>query len=259
MMQKRLPIIADLHTHTVKSHLGQSTLSENIRAAKRKQLLGLGITEYGPKYNNSNFKTEIFKINQYIPHIIDGIKMYFGVECNVMDMYSARIDLELEEVVHLDYVIASYHKQSEFDDNIISDIKTTSMLCSLAQNPAVMIIGHPDRYIIGFDIDKVLSICKTNHKIIELNSFRLHIPQNRELMKEILLKCKEMKIPICVTSDAHISYQIGDFSSAIDLLNETDFPDELIINNDADKLEQYIEDYKKLRQIAIDNKTRKRM
>ena len=68
-----------------------------------------------------------------------------------------------------------------------------------------------------------------------------------------------MKIPICVTSDAHIANQVGDFSEAISLLDETEFPDDLIINNDEEKLEQYIRDYKKLRQIAVDRKKTRKM
>ena len=54
-------IVADLHTHTVKSPFGQSTLSENIGAAKSKGLEIIAVTEYGPQYNNNNFKKEIFK------------------------------------------------------------------------------------------------------------------------------------------------------------------------------------------------------
>ena len=47
-------------------------------------------------------------------------------------------------------------------------------------------------------------------------------------------------MPIVLSSDAHISYDIANYCFIWPLLQETEFPDELILNYDTEKFMQYI-------------------
>ena len=48
--------------------------------------------------------------------------------------------------------------------------------------------------------------------------------------------CKKYNVTIVMNSDAHFCTKIGEFKEAIDMLASIDFPEELIINSDPEKL-----------------------
>ena len=52
--------------------------------------------------------------------------------------------------------------------------------------------------------------------------------------------CKQYEVPIVLSSDAHISYDVANYSFIWPLLQETEFPDELILNYDIEKFMEYI-------------------
>ena len=47
-------------------------------------------------------------------------------------------------------------------------------------------------------------------------------------------------VPLILSSDAHISFQIADYSRIMPLVEEVGFPDELIINYWPEKFFQYL-------------------
>ena len=74
-------------------------------------------------------------------------------------------------------------------------------------------------------------------KLLELNnnSTTAHRPGSLPSLKRYILCCKEHRQRVCVASDAHFYTGIGDFSYAETLLQEVDFPEELILNTDPAK------------------------
>ena len=56
------------------------------------------------------------------------------------------------------------------------------------------------------------------------------------------------RVPIVVTSDSHISFMVGKTDSALSMLEEIGFPEELILNADFDRLNNY---FKKIRGIDL--------
>ena len=56
----------------------------------------------------------------------------------------------------------------------------------------------------------------------------------------MLALCMEYQSPIIVNSDAHDPSCVGDFSLAIELLDEVGFDENLILNNDLEKFYEFI-------------------
>ena len=50
-------------------------------------------------------------------------------------------------------------------------------------------------------------------------------------------------MPIVVSSDAHFEAYVGDFGHALEMLSEIDFPEELILNASAERLNDYLSRY----------------
>ena len=57
---------------------------------------------------------------------------------------------------------------------------------------------------------------------------------------QILRLCKERNMPVILGSDAHISFMIADYDRILPLLEETDFPEDLIMNYWPERFFSYI-------------------
>ena len=57
---------------------------------------------------------------------------------------------------------------------------------------------------------------------------------------EILRLCKQYDVPVILGSDAHISFDIAVYDYVWDLLAETEFPEELIMNASVEKFRTYL-------------------
>ncbi len=58
---------------------------------------------------------------------------------------------------------------------------------------------------------------------------------------ELLRLCKKYDVPTILGSDAHISFQIADYERLYPLIEETAFPDELIMNYWPERFFEYID------------------
>lgn len=76
--------LSDLHTHSIVSGHGYSTLLENINYCKENGIKILGTSEHGPKMSGSPHKWYFHNI-QNIPRIINNIIILRGCEANILD------------------------------------------------------------------------------------------------------------------------------------------------------------------------------
>ena len=65
----------------------------------------------------------------------------------------------------------------------------------------------------------------------------------RENDLEILRLCKKYQVPVIMGSDAHYYKDILNHERIFPLLSEADFPEELVVNTDKEKLYAYINKY----------------
>lgn len=60
------------------------------------------------------------------------------------------------------------------------------------------------------------------------------------------------KVNIIVGSDSHVCFQIGRFPKADNMLKEIGMPEELIINNEENKILKYLKNKGKLKDLNLD-------
>ena len=70
-------------------------------------------------------------------------------------------------------------------------------------------------------------LLELNNSSLKPNGFRVGALENDKKMLEF---CRKHKTKIIFGSDSHICYDIGKFDNCIKLIDEIDFPEELIVN-----------------------------
>lgn len=231
-----MKIIADLHTHTLVSEHAYSTVNEMVQSAKEKGFLALAITDHGPAASDGA-KSVHFKAMHNLPNHIDGIRLLRGCEANIID-YSGKLDLSVNVLNYLDFVIASYHEDA-IQPLTVKD--HTNGYAEVVKNADVDCLGHVGNPKFSFDIEYIVKLCKEYNKLIEINSSSFKVrPGSGPVCREVALACKKYETTIVVTSDAHSMYKVGDHKDSIDLLESINFPDKLILNTDYDRLMDYL-------------------
>ncbi|MGL4534416.1 MAG: phosphatase [Fusobacteriaceae bacterium] len=230
--------LVDLHTHTVVSGHAYSTLQENILSAKEKGLKYLGMSEHAPEMPGGAHLFYFSNI-RVVPRKVDGVILLRGCEVNILD-YNGNIDLPERELNVIDYAIASLHPPC-IEPGTVEE--NTNAIINVMDIEKVKIIGHPDDSRFPLDYKKLVLAAKEKDVLLEINnsslkplSFREGARENVKVMLEL---CKEMKAKIILGSDAHISYSVGDFQYAEELLKELCFPDELVVNYSEADIKKY--------------------
>ena len=141
----------------------------------------------------------------------------------------------------MDYSIASLHEPCYKSG---TSAENTRAYIGAIENPLIHIIGHPDDSRFPVDYDTLVSAAAENHTLLELNSSSLHplsarinAAENYRIMLEL---CKRYHASVIIDSDAHIEADVGNHTRAWELINEMNFPEELIVNSSFEKLLPYI-------------------
>ena len=231
--------ILDVHTHTIASGHAYNTIWEMAQGAKDRGLELLGITDHAPKMWGSCHEF-YFSNLKVVPRNINGMTVLQGVELNIMD-YDGHIDLPDEILEEMDVVIASMHSPCLRPGT--KEVNTRACL-RVMENPYVNIIGHPDDGRYPIDYEALVTGAKEYKVLLELNNNSLNPEGFRKNTiandREMLLLCKEKQVPIIMGSDAHVVTDIGRHERAMALLEEIDFPEELIVNRSVEELMKYI-------------------
>lgn len=241
-MKQAYTIIADLHTHTLASTHAYSSLTEMVRAASEKGLYALAITDHGVTMPGSP-RDWYFSNLREVPLHYRGVLTLAGMEANVLD-FEGTLDLTAKDGENLDWVVASIH-HLPLENLKAPDVeKSTHLWMQVAKNPHVNVIGHSGDPLFAYDYNKVIPVFGENHKLVEINnhSFQVRRENCRNCLK-IAMACKKYGVPIVVNSDAHFESQVGCFDQALQMLSEIDFPEELIINASAERLNDYLARY----------------
>lgn len=226
-----MKILVDPHTHTNVSHHAYSTLEENAAHASKIGLEAIAITNHGPATPDS---AHIWHFQNLItiPREINGVKILYGAEANILDD-DGSIDIGSDVCSMLDVVIASMHHDSYIPSDKAAH---TRAYVNALKNPYVDIIGHSGAPEYEYNLDTVISLAKKEGKMIEINNNSHLIRKgNVQNCKKIAQKCMEMGVYVVVSSDAHVSYRVGNFDEAIAMLSEIGFPEELIANTSFEK------------------------
>ncbi len=232
-------ILLDAHTHTVASGHAYSSLQEMAKTAADKGLQVLGITEHGPSIPGT-CPLLYFKNMFVVPRQMYGVRLLMGCEVNILDT-EGHLDLNEEYLDRLDIGIAGIHivcwEGGTKEEN-------TEGLLKVISNPKIHIISHPGDGSAELDFEPLVLAAKESHTLLEINNHSL-APQRKKTVArdnnlELLRLCKKYDVPTILGSDAHISFQIADYERLYPLIEETAFPDELIMNYWPERFFEYI-------------------
>lgn len=211
-----MQIVADLHIHTISSGHAYSTIMENAGAAAEKGLALLAMTDHGPAmpgaphaYHFGNLKA--------LPETIMGVRILKGIEANVMDR-EGTLDLDETRLASLDIVLAGLHTYCAPHG---SAEENTAMMINTMKNPWVDGIVHPGNPEYPIDEEAVVRAAVQYDVAIELNNSSLTVSRrgSRPHCDNIARLAKLHGAKVMLGTDSHFAGSVGDFSSAVELIN----------------------------------------
>ena len=234
-----MKIELDMHTHTIASGHAVSTLQERARAGAEKGLKLLGITEHTsgiPGTCNPIY----FRNLHVVPRQMYGIELMLGAEINILDS-KGNIDADEELMRRLDIRIAGIHSLCYTSGTIEEN---TDGMVKVIKNPYIQIISHPGDGTALLDFEPIVLAAKEHQTLLEINNSSLKPSRNkvdaRENNRKILELCKKYEVPVILGSDAHISFDIANYEFLYALLQQTEFPEELIVNRSVEIFKNYL-------------------
>ena len=106
------------------------------------------------------------------------------------------------------------------------------------------IISHPGDGTADLLFEPLVLAAKESKTLLEINNSSLNPLRHKEAAVannlEILRLCKQYGVPVVLGSDAHISFDIADYEFIYPLLAETEFPEELILNDKPEAFLTYL-------------------
>lgn len=226
-----MEIQVDTHTHSVASLHAYSTISELVDGAKKRGLKGFVLTEHGPALQNGLPHPYYFGNLDVIPREIHGVRLFRGVELNIMDE-SGAVDLPVRYLKYLDFVMAGLHEACFAPASPESN--TRAMIAAL-ENPYVDCISHPGNPVYPIDYEEVVKAAARLGKALEINN------SSFKVRKGSLENCGTVARLAhrygCLTScgsDAHYWEDVGRFETAIAVLTEAEVSESRIINSTMD-------------------------
>ena len=234
-----MQLIADLHTHTCCTTHAYQTLNEMVAAAKASGYRALAVTDHGPAMPDAPHIWHFGNWN-ILPRCIDGVAMLYGVEANVMDVFGG-LDVSQKMLADMDWVVASIH--SPCLPGLLTEKEANRIWMAVAENPDVDCIGHSEQQNYRYDYDLVTRAFARGHKVVELNGNSFNVRKDGiPNMKALLAACLQNGCRIAVDSDAHSTHQLQHGLTALyAMLEEMQFPQELIVNATRENLVQELQ------------------
>ena len=234
-----MKILLDVHTHTVASGHAFSTLQEMVRTPADKGLQILGITEHTGGIPGT-CSPIYFRNLPVVPRLMYGVELLLGAEINIVD-YEGSLDLEEEYFKFLDIRIAGLHSLCYRPGTVEQN---TEAMIGAIRNPHVHIISHPGDGTAEVDFEPIVLASKEHHTLLEINNSSLNPVRKKLTARDnnltILRLCKKYEVPVILGSDAHISFDIARYDHIYELLQETRFPEELILNDKVEAFKKFI-------------------
>lgn len=228
-----------MHTHTLASGHAFSTLQEMAQAGAEKGLKLLGITEHTSGIPGT-CDPIYFRNLHVVPRRMYGIELMLGAEINILDG-KGNLDADEDLMKRLDIRIAGIHslcyEQGTIEEN------TYGMIQAI-RHPYIQIISHPGDGTAKLDFEPIVLAAKTCGTLLEINNSSLKPTRNKVDARDnnirILRLCKKYEVPVILGSDAHISFDIANYEYLYSLLQDTEFPESLIVNRSVDIFKRYL-------------------
>lgn len=226
----------DTHTHTLASTHAYSTVAENAAYAAKLGMDGFAVTDHAPALPDAPHDWH-FRNLKNLPKELYGQKILIGTELNILDL-DGSIDLDEWILERLDVVNASIHTPAYKDKDALDH---TSAYEAAVKNPYIDIICHSGTPAYSYDYEYIIKLAKENNKLMEINNHSFFVRKGSvKNCRKIAELCKKHGVGVVVSSDAHMFTDIGDYSLALNMLSEIDFPEELVMNTSYEKFAEFL-------------------
>lgn len=233
---------ADLHTHTIASGHGYSTLTENALAARANGIELIAITDHGPTVPQGSHPWYFWNL-KVAPSILGGVRILKGCEANPRPEAENGIDLPDELLRLLDFVAVGFHPLTGFDDK--DRVRNTEALLRVIQNPYVDQITHPgNEHEFPLDMEAIVAAAVANDVILELNDHSFAATSARSgssfREREFAEAARDAGAPIAIGSDAHYALHVGRFDAAVAVAEELGIGRDRLVNRDAEAVLSFL-------------------
>lgn len=231
----------DPHLHSIASgHATCCTITDLAKQAAARQLKMIGVTDHGPATLHSG-RVAYFRSLARAPKKRCGVDILYGVELNILD-FNGKIDLDNETLDNLDYAIASMHRPNIKPGTVEEN---TFAYVNAMMHPKVKIIGHCDDEKFPVDYQALVVAAKHLGVVLEINNSSLspkgYRGDTKDNIRSILKYSKMYNNPVVLSSDSHGTKDVGNFQYALELIEETEFPEHLILNRSCREFKSFIE------------------
>ncbi len=221
---------ADLHTHTIASTHGYSTITEMAQGAADAGISLLATTDHGV---GSPDAPHLWHFHNYkiLPRKLCGVWLLKGVEANICGA-DGTLDMDEKELAFCEWVVASMHTPCVQYERTPENV--TKAYLGALDNPLIDVLGHPTEDVFPYDYEPVLKKCKEAGVFVEMNESSLRWKKGAlKNAQTVYAICKKWEIPIVVDSDAHFHQLVGKAPLSQQLLADLEFPTSLIANLDS--------------------------
>lgn len=226
----------DLHTHTLVSHHAYSTIHDYIRYAKENGIVMFANTDHGPGVSDATHPWH-FNNLKVLPRVPEGVAVLRGIEANLCKDGSLGIDPYYLD--KLDIVLAGFHPNLEPSD---SDTHT-EILIKAMQSGRMDIVSHSGNSKYPVDYEAVLECAKQCNVAVEINASSSVNTRygSHENCVTVARLAKKIGNTISLGTDAHISYFLGNFDEAENVMREAGLDDTHVINTSPNKVLDFLE------------------
>jgi putative hydrolase len=232
-----MKICIDTHTHSVISGHAYSTIDDLARGARKRGLKGFVLSDHGPAMPGGPYPYHFSNL-RIIPKKLFGVLFFTGVETNIMDD-AGGLDLAPLYCKRLDFVMAGFHEICFGSHGRAANTRT---LIAVLANPLVDAVSHPGNPLFPIDMEDVVKAAALYGKALEINnsSFRIR-PGSEESCREVARLSKQYGSLLSCGSDAHYWGDVGNFTAAKALLEDTGVPPELVINSSLERFRDFVQ------------------
>lgn len=226
-------LIADLHVHSVASGHAYSTVNEIARAAAGKGLQLVAITDHGPAMPGGPHAYHFGNLH-VLPPRIQGVEVLRGIEANIID-HQGNIDLPSHYCHKLDIILAGLHAVCYPGGTAKQN---TWALVKAMENPCIDAIVHSGNPAFPLDEREIVQAAVETDTLLEINNSSLTVTRagSCENCKKIARLAAEKGAKIVISSDAHTSWEVGNFTRSLQLVKEAGIQEEQVLNTSRRKV-----------------------
>lgn len=237
-------IKVDLHTHTVASGHAYSTLSENALEASHKGIELLGMTDHGPSMPGAPNLYHFGNL-AILPEELYGVRILTGVEANITN-YEGKLDIPIEYLSRMNLVLVGLHEICYPGG---TSEQNTKAYISAMENPYTDMMVHPGRPHFEMDLEYIAYMSAQLNIPVEINNSSLSKEKRGawDNCRRIARYMAQYKGPVILGSDAHFWDRVGNFSHALELVQETGILEDQILNTSPERVLEYLASRRKNR------------